>query len=310
VIPSASGHYHELATDRRGEKLWVHRSEAIAGIEIMKVQDSDRRWEVVHDAFAICLVNGPHSMQAEWRYRRKLHQIGVGEMQLMEPGEIHCTTDVSEPASFFVVRWHARTLREAAIEFEASPEVHFRSSQVAVPVLRSALDALDGSLAVSSSEFELQCGIANSTYELITNCADSKPRLRRAGALHPGLRRARARLDQQFIEKVGLDELAKEAGMAKFHFAHAFADAYGVSPYHYLMMRRVEAARGLLQSGSSIAETSAMTGFADQAHLTRNFRKILGYTPGAWVLATRGRVLRSIPLPKPGVQITEKPTHT
>jgi AraC-like DNA-binding protein len=85
--------------------------------------------------------------------------------------------------------------------------------------------------------------------------------------------------------------------MAKFHFAHAFSDTYGVSPHHYLLMRRVEVARSLLRNGSSIVEASAMTGFADQAHLTRKFRAILGYTPGAWAQATRRSILRSIPAP-------------
>lgn len=295
AMPQQNGHYHEILTDRPGERLWVHRPTAMSGVELMKVEGSDRRWEVVHDSFAVCLVKGPRSMQAEWRYRRKLLRIGVGEMQLMEPGEVHRTTDVSEPTSFFVVRFHPGTLSEAAAELDADSDVHFALSQTALEPLRRTLDGLDGGLCSRADDFEVQCRIAESAYELLVNCAEFKPRVRRAGQLHPGLRRARKRLDECYADKIGLDELAKEAAMAKFHFAHAFADAFGVSPCHYLGMRRVEVARSLLQRGHSIAETSALTGFADQAHMTRKFRKFLGYTPGAWANATRVTATRVVP---------------
>jgi AraC-like DNA-binding protein len=52
-----------------------------------------------------------------------------------------------------------------------------------------------------------------------------------------------------------------------------------------------------------------MTGFADQAHLTRNFRKILGYTPGAWAHAVRGRALLSIPDSKRRPHVATSPAH-
>jgi len=294
VIPDENSRYHELVTDRPGERLWVHRSEALPGLDFMKVAGSDRRWDVVHDSFAVCLVQGPGSMQAEWLYRRQLHRIGVGEMQLMEPGEVHRTTRVSEPASFFVVRFGPEALSEEARELGAARSLHFGGSQVAFEELRRSLTELDASLCSPSSELELQCRAAESTYRLIANCAESKPRSRKVGPLHAGLRRARRRLDERFAEKIELGELAKEAGMGKFYFAHEFTGAYGVSPCHYLVMRRVEAARALLQEGVSIAEASAMTGFADQAHLTRKFRKILGYTPGAWARVTRRRVEHSV----------------
>jgi AraC-like DNA-binding protein len=53
-------------------------------------------------------------------------------------------------------------------------------------------------------------------------------------------------------------------------------------PHAWLVARRLRLARRMLEGGSAIAETAAATGFADQSHLTRHFRRSLGFTPGAY----------------------------
>jgi transcriptional regulator GlxA family with amidase domain len=56
----------------------------------------------------------------------------------------------------------------------------------------------------------------------------------------------------------------------------------GIPPYAWLAQYRVNRARGLLESGLKPAEVAALVGFADQAHLTRWFRRVLGVTPAAY----------------------------
>ncbi len=288
-------HYLELRTDRPGERLWVHQASEAPGVAFMKVQNSDRRWEVVHDTFAVCLLQGPAPIRAKWQYRRRSLSLGAGEIQVMEPGEVHKTTDVSGRASFFVMQLEPALLNETARELGAHHGARFRGCQFDDPALRAQIERLDSSLQSPASRLELDCQLAQTMRRLLLGCAESAPGTRAEGPLHPGVRRARRRLDQSFSEDLSLEALAKEAGMAKFYFAHCFADAYGVSPSRYLVMRRVEVARRLLQCGRSIAEASAMTGFADQSHLTRTFRSFLGYTPGTWARAMRRRVLHSPP---------------
>lgn len=62
----------------------------------------------------------------------------------------------------------------------------------------------------------------------------------------------------------------------------AFSRAYGIAPHGYVTGRRIDRARRLLLAGMSPADTAAMVGFHDQAHLTRHFRRTLGTTPGAF----------------------------
>lgn len=61
----------------------------------------------------------------------------------------------------------------------------------------------------------------------------------------------------------------------------------GMPPYAWLAQHRVSQARGLLEAGARPAEVAGQVGFADQAHMTRWFRRVLGVTPTAYRTSVR-----------------------
>lgn len=75
---------------------------------------------------------------------------------------------------------------------------------------------------------------------------------------------------------------AEELGAHPSHLVRAFSRAYGIAPHRYQVARRVDLARRLLLDGHRPAEAAVLSGFHDQAHLTRHFRPVLGITPGAF----------------------------
>jgi AraC-like DNA-binding protein len=85
------------------------------------------------------------------------------------------------------------------------------------------------------------------------------------------------------------DQLAAAAGCSRFTAYRAFTQAYGLAPSDYQRQLRVRAARRLLTQGISPALAAAEAGFADQAHLTRWFRRYYGVTPGAYRAASGAR---------------------
>jgi AraC family transcriptional regulator len=101
------------------------------------------------------------------------------------------------------------------------------------------------------------------------------------GGLVPGqLRRVVAYMDANLREDLSLSELAEVTGLSPHHFGQAFKMVTGMSPHRYLICRRVERARALLRDPAlSIAEIAAVVGFANQSHLTVNFRRLTGLTP-------------------------------
>ena len=82
-------------------------------------------------------------------------------------------------------------------------------------------------------------------------------------------------------------DLAAAAGCSRFVAYRAFSRAYGLAPSDYQRQLRIRAARRLLSGGVSPARAAAEAGFADQAHLTRWFRRYYGVTPGAYQAAVR-----------------------
>ena len=81
---------------------------------------------------------------------------------------------------------------------------------------------------------------------------------------------------------VTLRDLAAVAHLSPDHFARQFKAATGVPPHQYVILRRVERARQLLQAGTdlSLAEVAACAGFSDQSQFSHHFKRLVGVTPG------------------------------
>jgi AraC-like DNA-binding protein len=81
---------------------------------------------------------------------------------------------------------------------------------------------------------------------------------------------------------ISLAELAAVAGTGKFRLVKLFRDRTGLPPHALQIAHRVRRARRLLETGHTVAEAAARTGFTDQSHLHRHFRRSLGFTPGRY----------------------------
>jgi AraC family transcriptional regulator len=90
---------------------------------------------------------------------------------------------------------------------------------------------------------------------------------------------------QEFIEEhlgdnLTLVSLGNVAGVSASYFSHLFRASLGVAPHQYLLKRRLDRAYNLLRNNrQSIAEIASVTGFSDQSHLTRHFKRQFGVTP-------------------------------
>ncbi|WP_370675986.1 helix-turn-helix domain-containing protein [Pleomorphomonas sp. PLEO] len=82
---------------------------------------------------------------------------------------------------------------------------------------------------------------------------------------------------------VSLAELAALVGLSPDHFGVAFRMAVGKTPHQFLLYCRVEAAKDILvREEASLSAIAIDTGFSDQAHFTRVFRRLTGQTPALW----------------------------
>jgi AraC family transcriptional regulator len=78
-----------------------------------------------------------------------------------------------------------------------------------------------------------------------------------------------------------LGQMAAVARLSAYHFARQFKGATGLPPHQYVITRRVERAKQLLQAGAglSLAEVAAHAGFCDQSQFSHHFKRLVGVTP-------------------------------
>jgi AraC family transcriptional regulator len=158
--------------------------------------------------------------------------------------------------------------------------------QLHLPPLRAALGAVDAELTAGGVGGSLAAeSLANLvTVQLIRHVTARRGTQRgRDGALpQVRLRAVVAYIEEHLDAGLTLGQIAAAARLSPYHFARQFKAATGLPPHQYVILRRVERAKQLLQAVTdlSLAEVAASAGFSDQSQLSHHFRRLVGVTPG------------------------------
>lgn len=113
--------------------------------------------------------------------------------------------------------------------------------------------------------------------------ADTR-RLRRPARLSPTeVARAKDLLMSGSMDQIHLDDVARALNMPRGRFFRGFRETTGVSPYQWLIDRRLENARLLLRlTREPLVDIALACGFSDQSHFTRMFQRSQGVSPARW----------------------------
>ncbi|MEU2790357.1 helix-turn-helix transcriptional regulator [Streptomyces sp. NPDC007100] len=97
------------------------------------------------------------------------------------------------------------------------------------------------------------------------------------------LRRARDLMDRDYAQPLDVPALARAALMSPGHFSRSFREAFGETPYSYLMTRRIERAKALLRRGDlSVTEVCFEVGCTSLGSFSSRFTELVGETPSAY----------------------------
>ncbi len=97
------------------------------------------------------------------------------------------------------------------------------------------------------------------------------------------LLRARDLADARYFEPLGVDDMARSAGLSRAHFSREFRRAFGESPHAYLLTRRLERAAALLRTTDrSVAEICFSVGLQSVGSFTTSFTRTFGLSPRAY----------------------------
>lgn len=207
---------------------------------------------------------------------------GPGSIVVLEPGEVHTGGPAAVDGYSYRALYAAPALLTDGTPGHRLP--HFRDPVLHDPELATALRAAHTDLSTCPDPLEAESRLP----WLLTALAHrhSTARATDTEAPLPGAdrvaRAVRDRLADELLSPPSLAALAADLGLSRYQLLRAFRTTMGIPPYAWLAQYRVTKARGLLDTGLRPAEVAPLAGFADQAHLTRWFRRVMGVTPAAY----------------------------
>ena len=229
-----------------------------------------------HEEFTVGVTVGGREVIA---YRGGQIHSGPGSIVVLEPGEMH-TGGPAAPEGYAYQALYAESGLLADGTTGGFP--HFREPVLHDPELAAALRRAHTELSAFRDPVEAESRLPWLLSTLARRHSTSRPADDRVPGADRVARRVRDRLADELLAPPSLADLATDLGLSRYQLLRAFRTAMGVPPYAWLAQYRVARARALLESGLRPAEVAVLVGFADQAHLTRWFRRVLGVTPAAY----------------------------
>jgi AraC-like DNA-binding protein len=224
------------------------------------------------------------------RRGRKRYVFGRGDIAVWDPSGRHSGTP------HLTGRWEARLVilqLPIVAELIQDPDaphlpVAFDSPLLHNPALAQRFVALHRALEEPASILR-QSDLLHEWIRQLCGGRDPSISARRARQ-DQGLRRACELLRDDPARECTLDELARAARSSRHRLSRLFRAAYGCAPHQFLLAQRLRLARSALDAGASIAEAAQRSGFTDQSHLHRHFKRALGLTPREYQLGLRSNV--------------------
>jgi len=219
-------------------------------------------------------------------YRGENVVASPGHINLCIPGEAHTGQPaVAEGWSYRMFYFDATMLQQAASEVADRPRQlpFFRSGVLADASTAQQLRQLHLQLEKpDTSPLESETILLEVLAQLINRHADDPPPTCRVGREPSAVRRLKHYLESHYAEDISLGSLSQLTHLSRYHLVRVFREAVGIPPHTYLRQVRMRHAKDMLASGQPIAEVAVATGFTDQSHLTRWFKRLWGYTPGQY----------------------------
>jgi AraC-like DNA-binding protein len=239
-----------------------------------------------HSTFSIGLVRTGVNVFRRGRARARAE---AGCICVIDPGDVHTGGEAC-------VEWSLCNLYPSEDQLglvvedltgRPRPAPRFRIPSFRDPVVAHRLEVLFATLRGPSVRLERETAFFGAMAALVLRHGELGSGPPRSAPDPRAVRLARDHLHAHLAQSVSLGALSVVAGTSRFHLLRLFRAATGMPPHAYQVMLRLDRAKRAILAGTPIARAAMDSGFADQAHLTRHFRRAYGVTPGQVARACR-----------------------
>ncbi len=238
----------------------------------------------VHDTYAIGVTEA--GAQTFTYQRTKQLIMPAGSIAVVHPGEMHTSRASDDQGwSYRMLYPNANILCQITSELAgASQDIPgFPSPVIADAALAWHIQKFHRALEdPTTTRLERESGLRWVLGMMILRHAAGRLPLHPAKP-EPGYVRLICKyLEDHFAEPVGLEQLAQLANMSSFHVLRVFRRTLGLTPHVYQTHLRLEHAKHYLLQGMPLVQVAAETGFVDQSHFSRHFKRVVGISPGQY----------------------------
>lgn len=234
----------------------------------------------VHDRYVFGVTTG--GTEGFW-HRGALRTATVGQVVVVNPDDVHdgCSMERERAWTRRILYLDPALFAEVQAEIGAPGLPLFPQGVLGDADLAAAVAAFHAEAETGLSALERDARLRILVARLIRGHATGlRPDLRAAGNEPAAVARVRALLEADPAAERSLADLGALVGLHPLYLTRAFRKVVGLPPHAYQTQLRVRLAARLLRNGQRPAEVAAASGFADQSHMTRTFKRVLGVTPG------------------------------
>jgi len=258
----------------------MHRC-AMRGVEAVAADSGHTFPRHTHGQFGIGIVD--RGAQRSFSGRGTV-EAGAGDVITVNPFEVHDGTPIGDAGrAWRMLYLDPGVVAELATDLHPG---HYGDAEFDRPVIHDAdlaprMRLLFAQMTVPAAQSDalLREQLLLSVLADALHAANDRTN-HHADTAPDAIRLARTRIDDDPAAAISLLDLAQETGLSRFQVLRGFARVTGLTPHAYQVQRRVALARRLIAQGEPLAEVAAACGFADQSHMTRQFVRKYGVSPG------------------------------
>lgn len=240
-----------------------------------------------HPGYAIGVVESGANV---FECRGQQHVAAVGDVMLLNPEEVHTgkAADKDLGLTFRMLFIAPRIFQNICGEIcsKCCGEPYFPKTVVHDSLAYGKVWRLHSALERSSLVLEQDCLLYAAATRLIFGHSDSAAMDRAVRDDSTAVSRVCDYIAAKACENITLGELAGVANSSPYHLLRVFRKKMGITPHSYQVQLRVDEAKRLLRRGFSISHVAVATGFFDQAHFSKQFKRYVGVTPGQFLGTT------------------------